>query len=137
MFTEQYAIFIEKFANRHYLRLFEKKYRGRQWEVTLVAIKEVLSRYDKIAPKHKSLLSKLDIIGPCGKEMIIKFDFMIAGSKVSAKASGNRLIAAVNSDKRVIRILLLYSKNEIGHPNESGKWKKIIASNYPEFKSLK
>lgn len=105
MSTNEYSVFIEKFAESHYCRVFEKKYRGRQWEITLKAIKETLSRYDNIAPNNKSNYSKLDVICPCGDYVLIKLDFTVAGSNVSAKSSGNRVVAAVDSNKKIIKIL--------------------------------
>lgn len=136
MSTNDYSVFIEKFAENHYIRKFSKKYKSKAWNVTLTAIREFLRHYDNIAPKHISNTAQLDIICPIDSWMIVKLDFKIAGSHISAKSSGNRLIAAVDSHKKTIRILLVYSKNEIGEPRETDKWRKVIAENYPEFKSL-
>jgi len=137
MSTNEYSVFIEKFTESHFCRGFEKKCRGKQWEITLKAIKSMLERYDNLAPNHKSTTSKLDVICPCGEYIIIKLDFTIAGSNVSAKSSGNRVMAVVNSKLKIIKILLVYSKNDISQPNETAKWKKMIARNYEEFKELK
>jgi hypothetical protein len=137
MCTDDYAVKLEKFAESHYCRNFEKKYKGKQWAITLKAIKEMLSRYDNLAPNHRSVSSKLDVICPCGDYMIIKLDFTIAGSNISAKSSGNRVIAAVSTQLREVRVLLVYSKNDISQPNETSKWKKAVSENYDEFKKLK
>lgn len=137
MFTNEYVVFIEEFAQRHYIKSFAKKYKGKQWDITLFAIKSILTRYDNIAPNNKSNDSKLDIICPCGEYIIIKLDFSVAGTKISPKTSGNRIVAAVNSEKKIIKILLVYSKNDIGPPSETAKWKNIIAQYYEEFKELR
>lgn len=137
MSTNEYSIFIEKFAEGHFCRSFEKKCRGKQWEITIKAVKEMLTRYDNLAPNHKTTTSKLDVICPCGEYMIIKLDFSIAGSNLSAKSSGNRIVAAVDSKQKIIKILLIYSKNDISQPNETAKWKKMVMENYNEFKGLK
>lgn len=137
MSTNGYSIFIEDFADRHFIRSFAKKYKGKQWDITLIAIKEILSRYDNIAPKNISTDSKLDIICPCSGYMFVKLDFRIAGSNVSAKSSGNRVVAAVDMVNKIIKILLVYSKNDIGPPNETAKWKKMISNYYPEFRDLR
>jgi hypothetical protein len=137
MSTNEYSIVIEEFAQRHYIKSFAKKYKGKQWDITLSAIKFVLARYDNIAPHHRSLDSKLDIICPCNSYMIVKLDFTIAGSNVSAKSSGNRVVAAVDSEHKIIKILLVYSKNDLGPPNETAKWKNMVANYYEEFRSLK
>lgn len=137
MSTNEYVVFIEKFAESHFCRGFEKKCKGKQWEITLKAIKSIFEHYDNLAPNHKSNTSKLDVICPCGEYMIIKLDFTIAGSNVSAKSSGNRVVAAVDSKLKIIKILLVYSKNDISQPNETAKWKKMIAQYYEEFKEVK
>jgi len=137
MSTNEYAVFIEDFAQRHFIKSFIKKYKGKQWDITLSAIKAILVRYDIIAPNHHPIDSKLDIICPCGQYMIIKLDFAVAGTQTSPKSSGNRIIAAVDTTNKIIKILLVYSKNDIGPPNETAKWKNIIAHYYEEFKSLR
>ncbi len=137
MSIKEYSVFIEKFAKGHFYRGFEKKYKGKQWEITIKAIKEILARYDNLAPNHRSNTSKLDVICPYGEYMLIKLDFTIAGSNISAKSSGNRVVAAVNSEQKLIKILLIYSKNDISQPNETVKWKRMVAENYEDFKELK
>lgn len=137
MSTNEYSVFIEEFADRHFIRSFAKKYKGKQWNITIIAIKEILARYDNIAPQNRSTDSKLDIICPCNGYILVKLDFRIAGSNVSAKSSGNRIVAAVDTVNKIIKILLVYSKNDIGPPNETAKWKKMVSQYYEEFKGLK
>jgi len=137
MSTDQYAVFIENFAQRHYIKGFVKKHKNKHWEVTLTAIKSILARYDNISPNHKPVDSKLDVIRPCGQYMIIKLDFAVAGTQTSPKSSGNRVVAAVDTENKIIKILLVYSKNDIGPPNETAKWKSKVAQYYEEFKDLK
>jgi len=137
MSTNEYSVFIEEFADRHFIHSFAKKYKGKQWEITLRAIKEMLARYDNFANINISNSSKIDIICPCNNYVLIKLDFKIAGSNISAKSSGNRVVAAVNSENKLIKILLVYSKNDIGPPNETAKWKNMVAKYYEEFKELK
>ena len=137
MSTNDYAVFIEEFAQRHYIKSFIKKYKDKKWEITLFAIKSILARYDNITPKHISNDSKLDIICPCGEYMIVKLDFAVAGTQMSPKSFGNRVVAAVDTKNKLIKILLVYSKNDISPPSETTKWKNIISQKYEEFKGLK
>ena len=137
MSTNEYAVFIEDFAQKHYLKSFAKKYKGKQWAVTLSAIRSMLARYDNLAPNHKPIDSKLGVICPCGRYMIVKLDFAIAGTQVSPKSSGNRVVAAVDTKEKVVKILLVYSKNDIGPPNETTRWKNLVAQNYEEFRGMK
>ena len=135
--SSSFPQFIEGFAQRHFIKGFVKKHKSKHWEVTLTAIKSILARYDNIAPNHKPLDSKLDVICPCGQYMVVKLDFAIAGTQTFPKSSGNRVVAAVDTENKIIKILLVYSKNDIGPPNETVKWKNKVASNYEEFKNLK
>jgi len=137
MSTNDYSVFIEDFADRHFISIFAKKYKGKQWEITLKAIKEMLSRYDNFVNANISTSSKIDFICSCNGYSIIKLDFKIAGSNISAKSSGNRVVAAVDIVKKIIKILLVYSKNDIGPPNETAKWKNMVTDFYPEFNELK
>lgn len=144
MSTDDYAVFITDFAERHFIKVFVKKYKEKQWVVTLTAIKGILARYHHIAPclsgrqaRHVSTLSTLDVICPCHDQMVIKLDFAVAGTHTSPKASGNRLIAAVDVQAKAIHILLVYSKNEISPPHETVQWKRMIADNYPDFSELR
>lgn len=137
MSTNEYSVFIEDFAKSHYIKSFVKKYKDKKWEITLFAIKSILARYDNIAPNNKSIDSKLDIICPCGEYMMVKLDFAVAGTRMSPKSSGNRVVAAIDSKNKLVKILLVYSKNDICSPNETAKWKNIISQNYDEFRELK
>lgn len=137
MSTSDYGIEVESFAERHYIASFRKKYKGKQWETTWLAIRAMLCRFDNLISNNQSNSSKLDIIGQCNGYLIVKLDFTVAGSGVSAKSSGNRIVAAVDKTKRWIKILLVYSKNDVGPPNETVKWKKIVSENIKEFDSLK
>jgi ribosome biogenesis GTPase A len=42
----------------------------------------------------------------------------------------------VDEDTRVVKILLVYSKNEISPPNETQKWKAVIKSEYGEIANI-
>ncbi|OIP86648.1 hypothetical protein CO009_01895 [Candidatus Shapirobacteria bacterium CG_4_8_14_3_um_filter_35_11] len=137
MSTSEYSVFVEDFAQRHYIHSFAKKYKGKQWDITLKAIREMLSRYDNFVNANISTSSKIDFICHCNGYSIVKVDFKIAGSNVSAKSSGNRVVAAVDTVKKIIKILLVYSKNDISPPNETAKWKNMVTDYYPEFSNLK
>jgi len=137
MSTNEYQVIIEDFAKRHFIDSFRKKYKGKQWEITERAICQILARYENLAPNHKSTDSKLDIICPCNGYMIVKLDFCVAGDNRSAKSSGNRVVAGVDCQNKVVKILLVYSKNDISPPNETAKWKNMVTDYYPEFKDLK
>ena len=79
------------------------------------------------------LYNRADLIASMDEYKLVKLDFAVDGTKVSPKASGNRCILLVNEDLRLVKILLVYSKNEISLPNETQKWKALNKSEYKEF----
>ena len=125
---ENYEVSIEKYAEKHFIKVFKKKYRN-AWEITETAIIQELERVDNVLGKT----DRAEIIYNCPQKCIIKLNFKIAGTKESAKTSGNRAIVLVDHSVRWCNILLVYSKNEICSPNETKKWVKIIQNNYPEI----
>lgn len=125
-----YSIKIEDFAERHFVKTFQKKYKN-AWDTTLVAIKAELERLDSLL-----LTDKADLILIQGNIRIIKTDFRVAGTKESAKSSGNRCIVAQHLDTRIVRVLLVYCKTDLSGKNETAEWKQLVKNNYPDFKSL-
>ncbi len=125
-----YSILIESFAQRHFIKGFQKKYKER-WDTTLRAIIAELEHIDALL-----LTQKADII--CGTDdfKIIKTDFKISGTNESTKTSGNRCIVIWDKKKQLLSILLVYGKPDLSGANETAKWKKIIKENYPQYKYL-
>ncbi len=124
----EYAVHIEDFAERHYIKVFSKKYK-KAWVITKNAIVEMFVRFDSLY----GLTDKVDVLMLNCDKLIIKLDFKVAGTKESAKSSGKRVVAYIDKELFVCRILLVYSKNQIGPPNETQKCKQIIKTNYPEI----
>jgi len=79
------------------------------------------------------LTDKAETIHASDAGRIIKLYFKVAGTKDSAKSSGNRAIVFLNDRLCVARVLLVYSKEEICEPNETAKWQKTIDDQYPEI----
>jgi hypothetical protein len=128
--STNYAVLVEHFAERHYIKNFEKKYKS-AWCITWSAVVEELKRLDSLV--NTSVAEKI-----CGNSVveIYKTEFRVAGTRESRKASGNRCIVALCSDTQTIHVLLVYHKNDIGNGNETAKWKSIILENYPEYKQI-
>lgn len=123
-----YSVQIEDFAERHFIKNFEKKH-NKHWDITLSAILFQLERIDNFL-----LTDKADTIIDAGDIKIIKTEFKIAGSKESAKSSGNRCIVAWDIKDRIVYVLLVYGKTDITSKNkETDEWKKIIKNNYPRY----
>ncbi len=125
-----YTVTIEHFALRHFIKSFEKKYK-QHWDITLRAIMAELERLDNflLTDKAETIISSPDI-------KIIKTRFKIAGSKESAKTSGNRCIIAFRNVDKNVNILLVYSKTDIALSNETSWWKSMIKEEYVELKDI-
>lgn len=124
------SVQIEQFAESHFVKKFEKKYK-QYWEVTLQAITAELERIDTLL-----LTDKAETICDVDGIKIIKTKFRVVGTKESAKTSGNRCIVAWHNEKQFVSVLLVYSKTDISSHNETATWKNLLKENYPEYKHL-
>lgn len=118
---------IEKFAENHYIKSFEKKYK-KHWDVTRKAIIAELERVDTLL-----LTDRAETISVSGDLKLIKTKFRVAGTNESAKTSGNRCIVVCDVAKRAVNVLLVYSKIDLRGHNETAEWREMIRSNYPEY----
>ncbi|MFA6315346.1 MAG: hypothetical protein WC648_03225 [Candidatus Paceibacterota bacterium] len=125
-----YSVRIEKFAERHFIKSFEKKYKS-HWEMTLKAIVAGLERIDLLITT-----SRAETICDVDGIKIIKTEFRVDRTKESAKTSGNRCIVAWNKEKHIVSILLVYGKTDLVGRNETSEWQRIVKENYPEYRHL-
>ncbi|MEK7193069.1 MAG: hypothetical protein AAB682_02930 [Patescibacteria group bacterium] len=125
-----YSVEIEDFAERHFIKSFQKKYKNK-WDFTLRAIVEELARIDNLL-----LTERAETIVDAGDVKIIKTKFRVIDTKESANTSGNRCIVLLNKSMRLVSILLVYCKTDIDEKNETASWKAIIKENYPEYKKF-
>lgn len=122
-----YSVTIEEFAERHYIKSFQKKYKVAR-ETTLCSIVAELARIDMLLKTDKAdLITDMDGIA------IIKTDFRVFGTKESPKTSGNRCIVAVDEKKKKVSVLLVYTKTDVKGANETIWWKKLVSGTYPEY----
>ena len=126
-----YAIVVEKFAERHYIAKFKKKHKN-AWDVTWSAIAEQFKRIESLV----GVSNIVEIITDADDVKICKTEFRIAGPGKSRHASGNRCIIAVRKSTAVVHVLLVYCKGDIGGSNETAGWKAIVKDNYPEYREL-
>jgi len=125
-----FSVIIEVFAQKHFIKSFEKKYKIK-WDLTWQYIKEELARIDNLL-----LTSRAETITDAGNIKIIKTKFRVVDTKESAKTSGNRCIVGWNKEKQVVSVLLVYSKTDIANHNETAEWQRLIRENYSEYKHL-
>src|SRR3989344_4648701 len=129
--STNYAVTIEPFADRHYIRTFYKKYKG-AWDFTLSALTREFQSFDVIL--EKSIAE--EITDRNADVVICKTEFKISGTQESRHGSGNRCIVAKHRNTNKICVLLVYSKNDLGSGNETAGWKNIIKGNYPQYRPL-
>lgn len=125
-----YSVRIEQFAQRHFIKGFEKKYKS-HWDITLRAIIAELERIDTLL-----LTDRAETICDVDGVKIIKTKFKIVKSKESAKASGNRCIVAWYPDRQYVSVLLVYGKPDLSGNNETASWKRIMKDNYPDLRDI-
>jgi len=128
--STDYDVEIEKFAERHFIKYFEKKYKG-AWDATEEALRQEFRIFDVLFQK-----SIAETITDRGDVKICKTEFKISGSRESRHGSGNRCIVAIHADTRVVHVLLVYHKNDLGHGNETAQWKQVIKNHYPEYREM-
>jgi len=119
-----YSVEFDDYTVRHYVKSFEKKYKT-AWNKTQDDLTEVCRRIDSMLEYKRA-----DLIASVDQYKLVKLDFAVEGTRVSPKSSGNRCILVINEDLRSVRVLLVYSKNELGSPNETSKWKKAIKNQF-------
>ena len=130
MEAQNYNVEFDKFCDRHYLKSFAKKYKS-AWPGTVQAIEDVCKRIDAMLEYNRA-----DLIASNGQFKLVKLDFSVEGTRISPKSSGNRCILAIDEDIRLVRILVVYSKNDISSPNETSKWKTIVKEQFSELAIL-
>lgn len=131
MSTNNYEVFIEPFADRHYIKTFAKKYK-KAWDLTLTALIHEFQSFDVILKKTIAE----EITNRSADIVICKVEFKISNMQESRHGSGNRCIVAKHTKTNRIYVLLVYNKKDLGDGNETANWKSIIKNNYPEYASL-
>ncbi len=128
--SSRYKIIITPFAEKYYIKKFNKKYKN-AWMVTREALVKQLQNIDVLFKR-----SIAEIIVASGNIKICKLEFSVAGTRVSRHASGNRYIISINEITNEISILLVYHKNDLKKGNETEQWKKLIRNNFVEYKNF-
>lgn len=127
--NDDYQVVFTDYAKRYFIKHFEKSYRGRRWMVTIDSIFQNLKRVHAI-----QMTQQVDELG-CGINCkLFKYDFAIAQSGISAKASGNRSVVFLDSEKHRQDILLVYAKSDL--PKNIGETqfiRKTIEKQFPDF----
>lgn len=124
-----YLVFFSDYADRHYLKSFAKKYKGKRWQVTLESIFQELKRITSL--QRTQQVDELKHGIDC---KLFKYDFAIAQSGVSPKASGNRCIVFLDSKTHKQNILFVYCKNDLPkNMKETQYIYQVVEENFSEL----
>ena len=124
----RYLVQFDPYTKNHFIKSITKRYSSRQWQATRKSLEFVLEHIDQ-----HILTDKARTIHASDAGRIVKLYFKIAGTKDSARGSGNRAIVFLDDTLHIARVLLVYSKKEICQPNETVKWQKAINEQFPEI----
>jgi hypothetical protein len=128
-----FSVGYSQYAKRHYLKRFQKDCPGRQWTITEEGIFEDLSRIT-YPDQDLQQTQQIDELWHKDEYWVLKYDFKIAGKKESAKDSGNRLVAFLDSSKKTIEILLVYGKGDLPkNMKESQFVTCALSDNFSEY----
>jgi hypothetical protein len=126
---EPYLVHLMPYAQRHFIKRFERDYPGRRWKVTLSSIREDLSRMRGLTGT-----GQVDELRQGNGCWLIKYDFAVALSHQSPKASGNRCLVFLDSLTHQLWILLVYGKGDLPkNCGETDYLRKVMREEYPEL----
>lgn len=129
--NDGYRVIFEDYANRHYIKDFEKKYKG-AWLTTRKALVSEFRNIDMLINSGRTNppIHRTDD----NSQWIVKHEFIVAGLKESKKTSGRRIIAYVNDAERVVRILMVYQKDHADKKaGETAWWERTIKEAYGDL----
>ena len=104
-----FNVVFSDYADRHFRKKFAKNYPGNIWKITEQAIFDELSRIDRDLQNTQ----QVDELYHSEVYWMFKYDFSVAKSKISPKASGNRAVCFLNSNKNMIEILFLFGIDDL------------------------
>ena len=134
--TTLFTISYSEYAKKHFLKDFEKKYKGKQWEKTELSFFEDLKRL-RVINNTTQQSNQIDQLKHNGEYWLFKYDFRIAQTNESAKASGNRIIGFIDNKSNRMEILLIYNKNDLPkNKSETAYIYDTVEAVYPDIHSL-
>ena len=107
-----FAVEFSGYAKTHYLKRFEKDYRGRQWDITLESIVQDMARI-KTANSDLQKTQQVDELWHKNNYWIFKYDFRVAQTRESTKTAGNRCIALLDNSANRLVVLIIYGKGDL------------------------
>ena len=126
----------KEYAKSHFLKEFEKKYKGKQWEKTESSIFEDLKRL-RVENNTTQQSSQIDQLKHKNQYWLFKYDFRIAGTNQSTKSSGNRIVGFIDNKENKLEILLIYNKTNLPKNKKETQYiEDTVSENYREIITL-
>jgi len=126
-----FTVKFSDYAKNHYLKRFEKDYRGKQWDITVESIFQDLARI-KTGNSDLQRTQQVDELWHKDNCRILKYDFRVAQTKESSKSSGNRCVAFLDNVANRIEILVIFGKSDL--PKNTGEQTFIKQTLIKEFR---
>ncbi len=129
-----FKVEFSSFAEKYFCKDFLKKYKAKAWSITYRSIIDALKK--SFAFQQTKLIDNIKFsqeedLG------VFKLDFRVAGTNISPKASGNRVIFSLCNKSGYIEILLVYGKNHCSKKQSETQWILTnIKNNFPEYKKI-
>ena len=105
---EDYRIFFREFAQRYHIKRFAKDYKGKRWAITFDSIFQDLKRVHSMQTTQQ-----VDELKRGANCKLFKYSFTVAQSGVSPRASGNRCVVFLDTERHRQDVLMVYSKTDL------------------------
>lgn len=126
---EDYRVVVGAYATRHFIKRFVKDYSGKRWDVTFDSVEQDLRRV--YALQSTQQVDELKRGSGC---ILFKYDFAIAQSGISPKASGNRCVVFLDTQRHLQTILAMYGKTDLPKNHTETDW--IYGMTKGEYKEI-
>jgi len=131
--AESFGVTIDAYCDQHYIKDFKKKYSDRRWELTKKSIKDLATRPLRLAKETE----RMSVVAGNENLKICKGEFKVFGTDTSAKASSNRFIVLVNTEKELAYVLLIYNKQDhVKGDYETDWWKNVVKDKFVEAEEV-
>ena len=127
-----FRVIFSPYAEKHFCKDFGKKYRGKPWVETRRTIVATLERAAAFQSTDLIDVLRFSHENHAG---IFKLDFRVAGTNVSPKGSGNRVIFSLSNVTSEVIILLVYAKTHCDKRHSETQWAlEQVKSAFSEWK---
>lgn len=128
----KYQVVFLPFTERHYIKSFAKKYQG-TWSKTLKALTIEFTFVQFLFEKN---IAEIICASADNGVKICKTEFKILGTRVSRHGSGCRCVIAIHESAKLVNVLLVYSKGDVGGKKETAWWKNLVKDTYSEYRDI-